>query len=265
MKHRALFWIGVFLFLAVSVWFAAAVRAAPAGQQGSASPTPGPDGRILYTVQENDNCGSISLRFGVSVDYIRTTNHLDINCTLQVGQKIMIGMGGPAVVSPTPGPSPTPTSIPPTATPKAGGLAQVCVLVYDDENGDGLRQATEPPVAGAAVSLTSLSGTYSQTLNTSIPSDPNAYQGSCFNDVPAGKYTVSAAVPEGYNATTELTFTLETVNAGDISYVDFGAQVKTAPTNPSTGGRSPLLGIVGAIFVLLAVGLGVYAWRIMRR
>ncbi len=263
-------WIAFPVLLVVAGFFAGysmGAQAAPSDlQEQYSTPTAGPDGRILYTVQAGDTCLRIQLLTGVSVEYIRTTNHLDENCTLQLGQKIMIGIGGPSAASPTPGPSPTPSPIPLTPTPKVGGTAQVCVLLYNDSNGDGLRQTTEGAIAGGALSLTSLSGTYSATLTTSIPSDPNAYQGTCFANVPEGKYTVSAAVPSGYNPTTGLTTTLEQVIAGETSMVDFGAQEKSVSTNgQDSGGRSPLMGIIGVIFLLAGVGLGIYAWRVLRK
>ena len=258
---------GILLLVALPVWISTVVQAAPSSQvQQFASPTPGPDGRILYVVKAGETCLQISLMYGVSVDYIRTTNHLDVNCTLQAGSAIMIGVGGPSAASPTPGPSSTPTPVPPTATPSIGGTAEVCVLLYDDINGDGIRQTTEPAIAGGAVSLTSLTGTYSQTQTTIIQSDPNAYPGICFSGIPEGRYTVSAAVPDGYNATTTLTYSLDSVKAGQTAEVNFGAQARTNPNGPSQGStHSPLLGILGAVFLLGGIGLGIYAWRVMRK
>jgi len=267
MKTWLLRLTGILLFAILPVWISAVVRAAPLSQvQQFASPTPGPDGRILYVVKPGETCLQISLEYGVSVDYIRTTNHLDVNCTLQAGSAIMLGVGGPSAASPTPGPSPTPTPVMPTATPSIGGTAEVCVELYEDINGDGFLQANEPAIAGGAVSLTSLTGTFSQTQTTVIQSDPTAYPGICFSGIPEGRYTVTAAVPGGYNATTTLTFTLDSVKAGQISYVDFGAQPKTNPSGSGQGSaHSPLLGILGAVLLLGGVGLGVYAWRVMRK
>ncbi len=250
----------------LAVRLSTGVQAAPAYQQQSASPTPGPDGQIMYTVKDGDTCLLLQALYGVSVDYIRTTNHLDVNCTLQVGQKIMLGIGSSSAASPTPGPSPTPSLVPLTPTPAVGGTAEVCILLYNDVNGDGLRQSSEQPVAGGAISLTSLTGTYSQSLTTSIPSDPNAYPGTCFTNVPEGKYTVSAAVPSGYNPTTTLTTTLDQVIAGETVEIDFGAQQKTVTTDQGNGGgHSPILGILGVFFLLGGISLGVYAWRILRK
>jgi hypothetical protein len=245
------------------LWSEIPVAASPAPQAAYPSPTPGPDGRIIYIVKAGDTCERLSILYDVSVEYIRTTNLLDNQCTLREGKPIMLGLGGPSSPSATPGPSPTPTLAPPTVTPGVGGTAQICVLVYNDVNGDALRQADEPAIASAAISLTSLDGTYSKTLTSVINPDATAYQGMCYLDVPPGKYTVSAAAPDGYNPTIDLTSNVEVV-PGDTAFVNFGAQSKTTATQQSGKGPSPLLGIVGAALLLGGIGLGVYAWRMLR-
>lgn len=272
MRNKLIPVTGIFLVAFLLLRLSVDVMAAsPVQGQTYATPTPGPDGRIIYIVQEDDNCLRISLLTGVSMEYLRQTNHLDENCTIRTGQELVIGIGAPPAASPTPGPSPTPTLSLPTATPASGGTAEVCVALYNDSNGDGLRQAntdalgnyiadgTEPIVAGGAISLTSLTGTYSRTLDTVEGYDP-----VCFTDVPAGNYSVSAAVPDGYNPTTALSSTLQ-VMPGDSIYVSFGAQVKSqTPTESGSVARSPLLGIAGALFLLAGIGLGVFAWRMRK-
>ena len=241
--------------------------ASPARQGDYPSPTPGPDGRIIYVVKAGDTCERLSILYGVSVEYIRTTNLLDESCSLREGQSILLGIA--AVPTPTTlaetavaGATPTPT---PTPEPGTSGTAQICVLVYDDINGDGLRQSNEPAIAGAALSLTNPEGTFSQTKLTVINSDPTAYQGMCFVDIPPGKYSVSAAAPDGYNPTVDLTSSFDVV-AGDIDSVNFSVQEKAAaPAETTAKGPSPLLGIIGAAILLGGIGLGIYAWRIMRR
>jgi hypothetical protein len=57
------------------------VSASPARQGTYPSPTPGPDGRIIYIVKAGDTCTQLSLMYGVSVEYIRTTNLLDEHCS----------------------------------------------------------------------------------------------------------------------------------------------------------------------------------------
>jgi hypothetical protein len=271
MKIKAILATGIFLagILLLSMTYSALAAPPPQGVQYS-TPTPGPDGRIIYIVKAGDTCTSISLMTGVSEAYLRQTNHLDENCKLIEGASLVIGIGGPAFSSPSPGPSPSPTPILPTATPSQSGSAKVCVALFNDVNGDGKRQAdtdafdnyivegTEPIVIGGAVSLTSLTGPYSQTLDTVVGLDP-----VCFADVPLGKYTVSAAVPDGFNPTTVLTYELE-VNPGDSAYVNFGAQIKVETTPSSAKKVSPWLGVFGALLLLVGVGLGVYAWRMKK-
>lgn len=266
MRTKTLLLASTFLIILGLAWISSGVNAAPGLPQSAyPSPTPGPDGRIIYIVKQGDTCEQISLMFGVSLDYLRGTNQLDANCSLTEGQKLMLGVGGPSVASPTPGPSLTPTVALPTATPVAGGLAQVCVLVYDDGNGDGLRQITERAIPGAAISLTSLDGAYSQTLTTAINPDATAYQGMCFTNVPMGEYNVSAAAPVGYNPTIVLTSSI-VVTAGDTAYIDYGAQAGSTPENNTPGNKlSPLLGVIGVVFLLAGIGMGVYAWRLLRK
>jgi LysM repeat protein len=235
---------------------------APVGvmaQSAYQTPTPGPDGRILYVVKSGENCLSISLLTGVSLDQLRKLNNLNANCTIQAGQKLLLALAGPAEASPTPGPSPTPTPILPTPTPQKG-TGEVCIALFNDVNGNSLREDTEGLVEGGVVSLTDRTGKTSLTGTTAGGTDA-----LCFKDVPEGDYNVSLAVPAGYNSTTVMNYALP-VRAGDQAMLDLGAQVssKAATPTPSEGGRSPILGILGAILLLGGAGLGVYVWRMRK-
>jgi hypothetical protein len=237
-------------------------HAAPDAQFVTA--TPGPDGRILYTVVEGDNCGQVALLHGITVQQLRQFNtRLDENCTLTVGQQLVVGLA--SVNEPTAGPAPTLPSPTVTATP-VSGTTEVCVLLFEDMNGDALRQETEFGIEGGAVSLTNLNGSYSQTQNTSAAVDPDTLEPvrACFIDVPSGEYNVSMAVPDEYNPTMLLSYTL-TVKAGDRASIDFGAQSKTLtvsePTDSQEGSRSSILGIFGLLLLIGGVGLGYYAYR----
>ncbi len=248
------------------LWLQLPAAASPDPQAQYATPTALPDGRIIYIVQAGDTCLRISLLTGVSVDYLRTTNQLNENCDLREGQQLLIGIGGPAVVSPTPGPSATPAPTKPTPTPGSGGTGRVCVLMYLDANGDGLRQETEMGVEGGAISVASSNGQYSQTLNTSSAIDPDTEdaQRTCFVNLEPGSYTVSGGVPDGYNPTTTLNVAVE-VAPGDTRYVDFGVQLRTATATPDEKQNSPLLGIVGILLLLIGAGLGVYTWKTLSK
>jgi hypothetical protein len=228
------------------------------------TPTPQADGRIIYIVKEGDNCTRISLLTRVSEDQLRRLNRLDELCTVTVGQELLLGSGGPAQASATPGPSPTPTPILPTPTPSRSGFAVVCVLLFEDTNGDALRNGTEPGIANGSISFANNQGNYSRTETTINATDPVTALPVpvCFSAVPEGEYTVSVGVPEGYNPTTALTNILK-VKAGDNSLINFGAQPSSNPvaTN-TTQGRSFPIALIGGIFLVLGGGLALVAYRL---
>ena len=233
------------------------------------TPTPQPDGRIIYIVQAGDNCISISLKTGVPLQVLYAQNpQLNTDCSnLREGMELLLGLGGPAVFTPTPGPSPTPTALPATPTPFTG-TTEVCILLYDDVNGDALRQETEFGLAGGQVSVTDINGAYSQTKETTNaldPDDPTLPVRTCFTDVPEGTFNITVAIPENYNPTTAINYRLD-VKPGDRAFVDFGAQsnvgqVPDAAAPQEESGNSPLLGIVGAALLLGGLGVGWYAMR----
>ena len=240
------------------------VNAAPGLQQVIPTGTPGADGRILYVVQPGDSCFRVAAIHGITVDQLRQLNSkLDENCSLITGQELLIGIVSMAG-TPTAGPSPT--LAPPTASPTPfTGTTEICILLFNDANGNALREEIEPAVAGGAVSVTENNGEYSAAQDTVIPADPTAYQGICFSNVPAGSYNITVGVPENYNPTMVLNSSLD-VKAGDRAFVDFGIQSKdivadagAAPQDePKT---SPLFGIIGGLLLLGGVALGYYAWR----
>ncbi|MCC6300579.1 MAG: LysM peptidoglycan-binding domain-containing protein [Anaerolineales bacterium] len=265
MKSRSVI-VSFFLILSIlviGITIPATRAVAAPHAQGFVTATPGPDGRILYVVVEGDNCGQVALLHGITVQRLRDLNsRLDQDCTLSVGQQLVVGL---VSNEPTPGPAPTLPPPTPTSTP-VDGTTEVCVLLFDDANGDALRQETEFGIEGGAVSLTNLNGSYSQQQNTVSTFDPDTLEPdrTCFLDVPQGEYNVSMAIPDNYNPTMVVSYKL-TVKAGDRASVDFGAQTKTIsadePAEESGGGRSPILGIFGFLLLVAGAGLGYYAWR----
>jgi hypothetical protein len=226
------------------------------------TPTPGADGNIIYIVQPGDSCLRVEALTGVPVAQLRALNRLDENCTLSVGQNLKIGVGGPLnEVTPTAGAEATATPAQPSPTPSLGE-AIVCVLLYEDVNGDALRQDTETVIPNGAISVIGTSGQFSQTANTAAGTDP-----VCFEKVTQGTYNISVAAPAGYNPTTQLNYTLE-IKPGEQIYVDFGAQ-KGGAAKPQEPANQPSsnnwLGIAGGILLLFGVGLGIYAWQVYGR
>jgi LysM repeat protein len=265
MKTRLPFIIVFILIILLLLGISLPVAAAPSAQ-GNATNTPQPDGRILYFVQQGDTCSLIMLKYGIGISQLRQFNtHLDQDCTLTIGQQLVVGLA--VVNGPTAGPAPT--QLPPTVTTTpVSGTTEVCVLLFNDANGDSLRQETEFGIDGGAVSLTNLNGSYSELQNTSAAIDPGTGDPvrACFEDVPGGEYNVSVAPPDNFNATMLMSYNL-TIKAGDRASIDFGAQSKTVTANQVTteeqggGGRSSMLGIFGLLLLLGGAGLGYYAYR----
>lgn len=252
--------VSLFLF---GLWLPA--NAAPKMQQTDPTATPGTDGRILYIVKAGDNCFRVAALHAITMEQLRQLNskNLDENCTLIEGQELLIGIVSLAG-TPTAGPSPTASL--PTVTPTPfTGTTEVCVLLFEDSNGDALRQETEPAVAGGAISVTENNGAYSAAQDTIIPADPTVYQGVCFLDVPEGNYNITVGIPDNYNPTMELNYSLN-VNAGDRAFVDFGVQSKDvvvdpAANDPTETGKSPIFGILGGLLLFGGAVLGYFAWR----
>ena len=232
-----------------------------------ATPTPGPDGRIIYIVQPGDTCISISLKTGVPLEILLGQNP-EMSCDpLLAGFQIFLGVGGPSSFTPTPGPSPIPSLAPASPTPFSG-TTEVCILLFDDLNGDSLRQETEFGLAGGQVSVTDVNGAYSKAQPTTSEIDPDTLEPvhTCFNDVPDGTFNISVAPPDQYNPTTTMTYRLD-VKAGDRAFIDFGAQTSagqvTAPGEaPAESPTSPALGIFGGLLLLGGLGMGWYALRL---
>ena len=207
--------------------------------QAILTPTPDVDGNIFYIIKSNDSCMSISLTMGIDLMTLRELNNLDEQCTLIPGTRLLLGRY--ETPTPTPGPSPTPTPITPTPTPY-NGYGQVCVYLFEDENGDGIVGEFEYGVTGGAVSITKRNGSDSFTGLTA------GNDLLCFPEVPEGDYNISVAPPTDYNPTTNMNYAL-TVKAGDNSQINFGAQkssvLEAAETEVDTGNQSPMMALIG--------------------
>ncbi len=248
------------LLAAVLLAWNVPAMAAPSLQDGeAATPTPGPDGRILYLVQSGDSLFGIAALAGITVEELRTLNNLPADeTTIYEGQQLLLGYGtsGQAAAPTSADGGIIPTPAPPTPTPEGPGTANICVFLFDDINGDAMRQETEVSIPGGAISVNEQTGRASATRNTDESLDP-----ICIEDLPEGEYNITVAIPDEYNPTKSLSTSLELV-AGQEVYLNFGAQINThaildAPP-PEEGGRSPLLGVVGVGLLLAGVGLGIY-------
>jgi len=264
------------------------VQAAPDPQYTPiASPTPGPDGRIIYIVQEGDTLWRISAITGISLDELRRLNNLAAEDVIRPGDQLLLGLGGPAEIPPTEGPSPSPTSSVPTPTAMIG-TGILCISVFVDNNGDALRQDDELDLDGSAISISSPSGTVLLSQGEGEGLEPRCYEdvelgfydipGSraecisivqCALDLEEGRYNISVAIPDGYNATTSMDH-VQDLEAGFQTFLDFGAQpnsetvAETSVIPEVSQERSPLLAILGVGLLVVGIGVGVAAF-LMRK
>ena len=253
-------WISALLLLiGAAAFLVRPVSAGPQPQVVYQTPTAQPDGRIIYVVQPGDTCMRIQLltNNATTVEELRTLNKLDQNCTLSEGREILLD-----IITPQPSPTPNPliSPTPPLPTPTLfTGSGSICVMLYNDLNGNAVREVTELPMEGGAVSITDRLGSISKTGSTL----PTAEM--LCNEVPEGNYTVSMAIPGGFNATTSMNLPLR-LEAGDSAILEFGAQVSTQAQlqEPAAGEpeaaapREPLIAVLGGVLVLAGIGLGVY-------
>ena len=229
-------------------------------QTGFVTPTPGPDGKIIYIVQQDDVLWTIAALSGKSVEELMALNGLQVNDFLTPGMQLILGFGGPVLPTAPPESRPTATLVPLTPTP-IFGTGEICVMLFNDVNGNAVLDEGEAPLPGGEISVSELSGTLAGEHTT----DANA-EGHCFVGLLNGDYNVSAAAPTDYNPTTTMNVPVR-LQPGDIQNIEFGAQASSAlggGLGPD-GGRSTLLGIVGAVLLLTAGGLGYFALRYGRR
>jgi len=151
--------------------------------------------------------------------------------------------------------------ITPSPTPSPG-TATICVVLFHDKDGNGMRTEGEDYLYGGEVSVSNPDGSVSLT-GTTVAGNPDEVQPRCFPELPQDSYNVSVAIPDGFNATTITNYALE-VKAGEDATIDFGAQ-ESAPSAgviaPDSARRSPVLGIIGGLVLLAGLGLAFYMWR----
>lgn len=266
--HRRLPQVLLGAGLVALLWAAAApVSAGPPGGAAPAprlqmtpfpTPTPGPDGRIIYIVQEGDSPWRIAAIAGITIEELYALNGLQPTDFLVPGMRLQLGLGGPPVATPGAEPEATPTGIPLTPTP-VYGTGEICVLLYIDLNGNARREEAEGPLAGGRVSVVSVDG---RSIGEHATDD--SPEGYCFLEVPNGDYNVSAAVPEDHNATTALSLPVR-LDPGTTKFVEFGAQPSGAAAGGGGAAGSTVMGAIGGLLLLGAGGLAYYAYRLGRR
>lgn len=229
------------------------------GQIVYLTPTPDARGRILYVVQEGDSCISIALKNSLPLEDLRLLNNLEAdNCVVYPGQELLLAVVDEPTAMPD---APTATPLFPTPTPFEG-YVEICIHLYDDINGNAIRddEIGEPLLGSGAASITDPLKLESWTGET-LSNEP-----LCFTELTAGKYNISIAVPEGYNSTTANSAQVQ-MTAGDTTIVNFGAQQgsqvigqedNNTTNTTNSGGRNPLLALIGGLMLIAGGSLGLY-------
>jgi len=263
-KYKIFLLTAVIILLGAGVVMIEPASASTLEQSSYQTPTPNNDGQIIYTVEEGDNCTRIYILTGVSIDQLIALNDLDDDCSITPSQQLILGTVAPATATPE-GPTPTPTQAQPTPTPFEGN-GMVCAVLYDDQNGNMMRDETEFYLEGGVVSINNREGTFSETMET-VGGSPEDYEDiedlACFMEVPEGEYNVTMGIPEGHNPTTSMNYSL-VVTAGDTIVIAFGAQPGSQivdDTSGDGGGRSPLFLIVGLFLLAGGAGLAFFFIR----
>lgn len=242
-----------------------------------ALPTPGADGNIVYVVQSGDSAWSIAANVGITLQKLSELNGgINLNF-ISVGQRLVIGQGQPsapptATAAPAPTTDPnaaaTAAAAPPTAAPTeaattaptataAPATGSLCARIYEDKNGNALRDDGELSVAGGSLTLIdATTGAPVQAYTTQAGEEEH-----CFTAILPGVYNLAAAPPAGYNATTSASARLEVQPSASVN-IEFGAQKSSNATQTAAGAaadnpnlRVALFGAAGIMLILLAAGI----------
>ena len=246
--------------LVVVMLLAAAPEASVAAQgTGFTTPTPGPDGKIIYVVIEGDDLWTIAALSGKSVEELMALNGVQPGDFITPGMQLLLGLAGPALPTAAPEARSTPTLRPVTPTP-VFGTGEICILLFLDVNGNARLDTGETALPGGQISIAEPSGVLAGEATTG-----DALEGRCFQGLLNGDYNVSAAAPQHYNPTTSMNIPVR-LAPGEIKYIEFGAQASgVLGGGASAGTRSTVLGVIGILLLLAAAGLGLFAARYGRR
>ncbi|MCC6904783.1 MAG: LysM peptidoglycan-binding domain-containing protein [Anaerolineae bacterium] len=178
--------------------------------------SPDADGSQWHVVRYGEPLLRIAVTYGVTAPSIRELNSLRSDM-LYEGQRLLISSA-----------SPPPTEIPATTVaeaaasttaPSVTGTGQICLVLFEDLDGDGMWQQGEALLPGGALSI---SGASTGTHLTDGISEP-----FCFNDLPAGDYVVFAEPPDTHSATSLSEIPVTLADGSQVA-LSFGASTPDA-------------------------------------
>jgi len=149
--------------------------------------------------------------------------------TIFPGATFTVAFGDQPLVTPTPTLIGTPTATPTTAS--------ICIIVYDDANGNGRRDQGEGLIAGAKLTLRDSGGAVVVTYTTT------GAEPYCFSGLAPGNYSVTEQNPPGYVSTTPDIWGAWLL-AGSVVKTEFGDQLSPTPTVTPTPRTGHILALV---------------------
>jgi LysM repeat protein len=221
------------------------------------TPTPGPDGSIVYTVQSGDTLTAIAFAAGLTVQELQDLNNLS-DTNIIIGQTLLLATPAPpATASPVPtDTAPPPTAAPPTPTvtpTPADTTGQICVAMFEDENGDGHHDPDEAYLAGGTLEL---SGSNGQGVLADYQTN-GVDEPYCFKKLEPATYLVKATGPEHYTLTKDTQIGVLLPPQGQMA-LEFGARQES-------GSNFGTLAAIGGAILVLGGGAGGFALYRRRR
>jgi len=113
------------------------------------------------------------------------------------------------------------------------GTGQICVLAFDDQDGNGVRDDGEPLLAGVGFTLADANG-----VKGSYKSDGNS-EPYCFGSLAAGAYTVQARGASGLEVTTPGQWAVSLANNAQFDVLYGARKGGSEAAKPATDGGSP--------------------------
>lgn len=191
----------------------------PVRAQTLPTATPDADGIIYVQVQPNDSLWSIAARAGISLQELLELNDLSEDALIRPGDLLIIGVTTPVPTSTAPPPTVTPRSTSPPSTPTPTAVPPrtgICLLAFDDVNGNGRRDAGELLQAAVAFTIFNQDTVVANYVTDGV-SEPH-----CIDHLAPGTYQVTRSVARNETLTTggDKGVILQT---GDLVELAFGA------------------------------------------
>ncbi len=144
----------------------------------------------------------------------------------------------------------------PSMQPASG---QICVLAFDDQNGNGKREPDEPLLPNVDFRLWDTAGGEPRTYRTDGNSEPY-----CFGNLPTGQFNVQARASGSFDPTTSGQWLVPLSGSAQFD-IAYGLR-RIANQPASTSGTSPLGRIaLGSIGLIVLAGAGYVFFTVVQR